>query len=357
MWIAHVDLDAFFASVEQRDDPALRGRPVVVGGHPNSRGVVCAASYEARVFGVRSAMSCAEAFRRCPQAVFVPPDMARYAASSRAVMAHFAEFADQVEPLSLDEAFLHVGRLANDDVTGITAALADLRRDIFAATGLVATAGAAPIKFLAKVASDAAKPNGLRVIPADQVAAVAGAVAISALPGVGRVTAGRLRDRGVRHARDLLTLEPSRLRDVLGSHADTLIAYAQGIDPRGVQQDSERLSIGIEDTFDRDVDEPAQLLQRLDRLAAGLVERLHRHHRRGRSLTLKITWSDFRRATRSHRLAEPIATVEPIAAAAARLLDNVLPASCPIRLLGLSMSHLEDESAPAAQQQTLDWAA
>jgi DNA polymerase IV len=343
MWIAHVDLDAFFASVEQRDDPKLRGRPVVVGGKPQSRGVVCAASYEARQYGVRSAMSCAEAYRRCPEAIFVPPDFARYSAASRAVMACCRTLSDAIEPLSLDEAFLDLTH-CHDDATEMAAKVQGLRDAIREATGLTASAGVAPNKFLAKMASDACKPNGLRVIAHDDAARVAATLPIQALPGVGRVTAERLRSRGIRLVQDLLTIEaedPGRLRSLLGQQTEHFLCFARGEDPRQVSVDHTRLSIGIEDTFAADCDDPRELIVRLDRLANGLAERMARQHQRARTLTLKVKWSDFRQTTRSQSVSDPFTGAAAVTAHAARLLDEVLPGRGGIRLLGLAASHLE----------------
>lgn len=335
--------------MEQRDDPSLRGRPVVVGGSPHSRGVVCAASYEARAFGVRSAMPCIQAFRRCPQAVFVAPDFTRYAAASRAVMACCRAEARAIEPLSLDEAFLDLGD-GDASPERIRERVQGLRTAIRDATGLTASAGAAQAKFLAKAASDACKPDGLRVIAPADAPAVAASLAIGALPGVGRVLGERLRLRGIQRAGDLLTLDPRRLRELAGAHGAILAAFAAGIDGRGVVDDHGRQSIGIEDTFDRDCDDPADLLRRLDRLVTGLVERLRRAHQRTRCLTLKVKWADFRLTTRSHSRHDPWDAGD-LGEVAARLLDEALADERPVRLLGLAASHLED--ADGATQQTL----
>src|SRR5215216_6428353 len=231
--VVHVDMDAFYASVEQRDNPSLRGKPLAVGGQPNGRGVVAAASYEARTFGVRSAMSMARAVRLCPSLVIVPPDFARYKEASRAVFAIFREVTPLVEPLSLDEAYLDVTENAWGETLG-TAVAKRLKQQIRAETGLTASAGVAPNKFLAKIASGWKKPDGLTVISPDRVEPFLQQLPVDALWGVGPVTAKKLRARGIERLVDVRHVDASALREAVGSLADWLRQLAQGIDDRPV---------------------------------------------------------------------------------------------------------------------------
>src|SRR5216117_378905 len=243
--ILHVDMDAFYASVEQRDDPILRGRPVAVGGQPNRRGVVAAASYEARAFGVYSAMSMARAVRLCPSLVIVPPDFARYKAASTAVFAIFREVTPLVEPLSLDEAYLDVTENGWGEPLGMTVARR-LKERIRADTGLTASAGVAPNKFLAKIASGWKKPDGLTVIAPDRVESFLQGLPVDALWGVGPVTAKKLRANGVDKLVDVRSCDSEQLREAVGSLADWLQQLARGEDDRPVVADHEPKSSGSE---------------------------------------------------------------------------------------------------------------
>src|SRR5437773_6219511 len=250
--IIHVDMDAFYASVEQRDDPALRGRPLAVGGRPNGRGVVAAASYEARAFGVRSAMSMSKALRLCPSLVIVPPDFARYRAASNAVFAIFREVTPLVEPLSLDEAYLDVTENAWGETLGMTVA-SRLKTRIREETGLTASAGVAPNKFLAKIASGWKKPDGLTVISPERVEAFLQKLPVDALWGVGPVTAGKLRARGIEKLVDVRTADPALLHDTVGSLADWLRRLAAGVDDRPVLPNRTAKSSGSETTYPQDL--------------------------------------------------------------------------------------------------------
>src|SRR5579862_4819025 len=250
--IIHVDMDAFFASVEQRDRPELRGKPLVVGGQPDRRGVVAAASYEARVFGVRSAMSMSKAVRLCPSLVIVRPDFARYKAASNAVFAIFREVTPLVEPLSLDEAYLDVTENAWGETLG-TAVAKRLKERIRADTGLTASAGVAPNKFLAKIASGWKKPDGLTVIGPDRVEPFLQQLPVDALWGVGPVTAKKLRERGIERLVDVRAAELQLLRDTVGSLADWLRQLANGVDDRPVVPNRETKSSGTENTYAEDL--------------------------------------------------------------------------------------------------------
>src|SRR5712692_6810859 len=250
--ILHVDMDAFFASVEQRDDPALRGKPLVVGGRPDRRGVVAAASYEARAFGVRSAMSMARAVRLCPSLIIVPPDFARYKAASTAVFAILREVTPLVEPLSLDAAYLDVTEDAWGETLG-TAVAKRLKARIRTDVGLTASAGVAPNKFLAKIASGWKKPDGLTVISPDRVEPFLQQLPVDALWGVGPVTAKRLRARGIERLVDVRAAELQALRDAVGSLADWLRQLANGVDDRPVVPNREAKSSGSENTYPEDL--------------------------------------------------------------------------------------------------------
>ena len=350
--IIHVDMDAYYASIEQRDRPELRGRPVIVGGSPQSRGVVCAASYEARVFGVRSAMGCSHALRLCPQAVFVPPDFARYKADTQRIHALFAELTELVEPLSLDEAFLDVSAAvaAGADAAALAAGL---RARIRAVTGLAASAGVAANKFLAKAACDHAKPDGLLVVDEGNREAFLAALPIEAIPGVGPVTAKRCHGLGLRRLLDLRAVPAAQLQAWFGSSSAWFAACARGEDERPVRPDHERKSVGIEDTFERDLLDAAELRARLAELAEGLERRLAKAGVRGRTLTLKVKYHDFSLRSRSRTLGLPLRGAEAILALAHDLARDTGIGRIPVRLLGLSCSHLD---AGGAVQQAIVWA-
>lgn len=338
--ILHLDMDAFYASVEQRDRPELRGRPVVVGGPPQSRGVVCTASYEARVFGVRSAMPSAEAFRRCPQAVFLPPDMERYQAVSRQIQAVFASYTDKLEPLSLDEAYLDV----SEDARGIgsaTLTAAAIRREVLEATRLTVSAGVAPNKFLAKVASDLEKPDGLTVIPPERIEAVLATLPVRRVPGVGKVTAEVCKRHGIEFACDFLRFPEEELVTWFGSQGVQLRALAAGIDVRPVRGGRERLQVSVEDTFPVDLVGREQARGQLERLAQTLAGRLARKGLRGHTLTLKLTFADFQKISRRRTLGLPLSEASELLALGEELLWETDVAERPIRLLGLGLSKLE----------------
>ena len=265
--ILHIDMDAFYASVEQRDDPSLRGRPVAVGGSPASRGVVAAASYEARKFGVRSAIPMARAVRLCPQLVIVRPDFSKYRAASQAVFAIFRSVTPLVEPLSLDEAYLDVTENAYGETLGQAVALR-LKAEIHAATALTASAGVAPNKFLAKIASAWKKPDGLTVIAPERVERFLQKLPVDALWGVGPVTAARLRDRGIERLVDVRTADPEVLKEAVGSQADWLRQLADGHDDRPVVADYEPKSSGSENTFADDLTDLIQIQERSTRWRA-----------------------------------------------------------------------------------------
>jgi DNA polymerase IV len=333
--IIHVDMDAFFASVEQRDDPQLRGRPVVVGGAPNSRGVVCAASYEARAFGVRSAMPCAQAYRLCPQAVFMVPDFARYSAASAQVMGILRSATDLIEPLSLDEAYLDVTENLRNEPVATRLAQA-LREEIRETVGLSASAGVGPNKFIAKCASDANKPDGLTVVPPWRALAFIAGLPVGAAPGVGTVTEPKLLAAGLHTFADITAAGAERVAAAVGGRlAAWLLRLASGTDERPVEPSRERLSVGIEDTFARDLTQRDDLLQRLGELSVGLERRMRAKCLLARSLTLKIKDHRFHQVTRSRHLRSVLGGAAHAAALAADLLPSAWDGRTPVRLLGL----------------------
>ncbi len=334
--IIHVDMDAFYASVEQRDNPALMGRPVIVGGHPK-RGVVIAASYEVRPFGVRSAMSMVEAIRRAPQAIVVPPRPEAYAEASADVFSIFERFTPQIEPLSLDEAFLDV--TASQGLFGAPAVIAQTIRDQIARDlNLPASAGISCVKFVAKIASDIAKPNGQHEVQAPDVKAFLRPLPITRLWGVGEKTERQLRDLGVRTIGDLAALDPSWVQKKLGG-AQGLWDLANGIDPRPVQTDREARSIGSEDTFEHDLTDIESLRPHLHAQALRVGARLRQAQVRTRVVQLKLKDSDFQLTTRRTTLADPTDDGQTIYRTAMSLLTRS-PPTAPIRLTGVSAQDL-----------------
>jgi DNA polymerase-4 len=344
--IIHVDMDAFYASVEQRDRDALRGRPVAVGGQPDARGVVAAASYEARAFGVRSAMSMARAVRLCPSLVIVPPDFARYKAASTVVFSIFREVTPLVEPLSLDEAYLDVTDNAWQEPLATTVARR-LKDRIRAETGLTASAGVAPNKFLAKIASGWKKPDGLTVISPDRVEPFLQQLPVDALWGVGPVTAGRLRARGIERLVDVRAVDPGELRDTVGSLADWLRQLANGIDDRPVVPNRASKSSGSENTYPEDLTDIAMIRQEVREMAVHAVAWLARKSLLARTVTIKVRYSDFTTITRSHSAA-PSRDGAALLQRAIELLDRTDAAIRPVRLLGVSVHNFcsDDDLVP-----------
>ena len=345
--ILHVDMDAFYASVEQRDDPSLRGKPVAVGGSPAGRGVVAAASYEARAFGVRSAMPMARAVRLCPSLVIVRPDFARYRAVSQQVFEIFRAVTPLVEPLSLDEAYLDVTENAWQEPLG-RAVAQRLKAAIREATGLTASAGVAPNKFLAKIASAWRKPDGLTVIAPAAVEAFLRRLPVDALWGVGPVTAKRLNERGIQRLVDVRTADPALLREAVGSQADWLRRLAQGQDDRPVVPNRPAKSSGTENTFGEDLTDAAEISRQIDEMARDGAAWLARQGLLCRTVTIKVRYADFTTVTRSHSAA-PTRDADAIAARAVALLARTEAGRRPVRLLGASVHNFVDTSAPAGE--------
>jgi DNA polymerase IV len=336
--ILHIDMDAFYASVEQRDNPSLRGRPVAVGGQANRRGVVAAASYEARAFGVHSAMSMATAVRLCPALVIVPPDFGRYKAASTAIFSMYREVTPLVEPLSLDEAYLDVTENSWNEPLA-TRVARRLKERIRAETGLTASAGVAPNKFLAKIASGWKKPDGLTVIPPDRVEPFLQRLPVDALWGVGPVTARKLRAKGINRLVDVRTVEDPLLRDAVGSMADWLRQLAHGIDNRPVVSHYEAKSSGSENTYPQDLIDLETIRREISEMAAHAAAWLDRRDLWARTITIKVRYSDFTTITRRHT-APATRTVPDLVKRAVDLLERTDAGRRPIRLLGVSVHNL-----------------
>ena len=345
--VIHVDMDAFFASVEQRDNPRLRGHPVAVGGS-GGRGVVAAASYEARTFGVRSAMPSVRAKKLCPDLIFCTPRFDRYREVSDAIQAIFRRYSAQVEPLSLDEAYLDV----TEDIRGIGSAtrIAQLVRErIREETGLNASAGVSYNKFLAKIASDQNKPDGLCVIRPGEGAQFVATLPVHRFHGVGPRGAQKMARLGIATGADLAIRDLAFLRTHFGSLADYLYRAARGIDLRPVRANRIRKSIGGERTFQQDVSSGPALRETLSTIVEIVWERIARKEARGRTVTLKLKYTDFRLITRARSLPRPVRDKAEFAQVAHDLLADLLPLPMPIRLMGLTLSALEQEDRQEKQ--------
>ncbi len=337
--IIHIDMDAFFASVEQRDNPELRGKPVAVGGSAG-RGVVAAASYEARKFGVRSAMPSVTARRLCPDLIFCKSRFEAYREASDIIRGIFRDHTPLVEPLSLDEAYL--------DVTGdpcgsgsATRTAQAIRQEIFAATRLTASAGVSYNKFLAKLASDQNKPDGICVIRPGEGATFVQGLAVRRFHGVGPKGAEKMARLGIETGADLAAKDMAWLRANFGSFADYLHGAARGIDLRPVRANRIRKSVGGERTFGEDISSPPELRETLDRIAEIVWERIERNGARGRTVTLKLKYNDFQIATRARSLPRNVIDKADFTRIGHSLLEEAIPLPLPIRLMGLTLSNLQ----------------
>ena len=347
--IIHVDMDAFYASVEQRDQPAYRGKPLVVGGPPEKRGAVAAASYEARKFGIHSAMPSRTAVRKCPHLIFAPPRFEVYRQISTQIRAIFERYTDLVEPLALDEAYLDVtvNKVMNPSATLIAK---DIKHCIYQETGLTASAGVAGNKFLAKVASGRNKPDGLCVItPAEAAAFVAG-LPIAKFHGVGQVTATKMHDLGITCGADLKQWPEADLVSHFGKVGHHYYRIAQGEDDRPVEPNRRRKSIGAETTFEADLDELSLMQSALVTVSQEVVQRLSAKQTEGRTLTLKIKYADYQQITRSRTCVDAIRP-DQILPLAQELLLTVNIHTKKVRLLGITISNLGESAPPAVGQQ------
>jgi DNA polymerase IV len=339
--IIHVDMDAFYASVEQRDEPSLKGKPVAVGG--GHRGVVAAASYEARKFGVRSAMPSVTAKRRCPELIFVKPRFDVYRSVSHQIRDIFAHYTDLIEPLSLDEAYLDV----SEDRHGLGSARAiaeDIRRRIREETGLTASAGVSYCKFIAKLASDHRKPDGLCVITPEKGPDFVASLPVARFHGVGPVTASKMERLGILTGADLRDWSLPALQVHFGSSADWYWRICRGIDEREVKPDRPYKSVSAERTFDEDLVDPDRLAAELERIAAYAWDRVKRAEVTGRTVTLKVKYGDFTLITRSKSFVGPVTDLGAFTAAGQALLAALQPLPKGIRLLGLGLHNLAENS-------------
>ena len=340
--IIHIDMDAFYASVEQRDNPELRGKPIAVG-HAEERGVVAAASYEARRFGVRSAMSSQKAKRLCPQLIFVPGRMEVYKAISRQIHEIFHEYTDIIEPISLDEAFLDV----TDNKPGISLAVdiaREIKRKVRERLHLVASAGVSYNKFLAKIASDYRKPDGLCTIHPDQALEFIARLPIESFWGVGPVTARKMHSLGIHNGEQLRACSQEMLAREFGKVGALYHDFARGIDVRPVEAVRVRKSIGCEHTLEKDINRQSSVIIELYHAAVELVSRLEQKSFRGNTLTLKIKFHDFSQITRSITQSQELTTLDVILPLAKQLLKEVDYEHHPIRLIGLSVSNPREEN-------------
>lgn len=349
--IIHIDMDAFYASVEQRDNPELRGKPLVVGGLPEGRGgVVATASYEARVFGIRSAMPSKQALQLCPHAVFVRPRFDAYKEASGAIRAIFHDYTDLVEPLSLDEAYLDV----SEDKRGIGSALdiaAQIKARIKDELGLTASTGVSINKFLAKIASDLKKPDGLSFIGPSKVVAFMNELPVEKFFGVGKVTAAKMKAMGLSTGADLKALSEEDLIKHFGKVGRFYFSVVRGIDNRLVEPARETKSIGAEDTFEEDLTRLEEMNEQLDKIGVVVEERLKCGGLKGRTVTLKIKYHDFRLITRSRSFLLPINDHDTITATAKSLLAETRLQDVKIRLLGITLSNFGERVVPIKENQ------
>jgi DNA polymerase IV len=337
--IIHIDMDAFYASVEQRDNPELHGKPIAVG-HGARRGVVAAASYEARKFGVRSAMPSITAQRQCPELIFVPPRFDVYRAVSLQIREIFADYTPLIEPLSLDEAYLDV----TENLRGIPTAVAtatEIRQRIFEVTGLTASAGISYNKFLAKLASDYRKPNGQFVVMPDKGAAFVENLAVGKFHGIGPVTAEKMNRLGIQSGADLRTKSVEFLVQHFGKSGPWYYAISRGEDDRPVRADRERKSSGSETTFAEDLTDPMSIEREVVGQADEVWAWCQKANAFGRTVTVKIKYADFQQATRSKSVVTPVATRTLLHELSLSLIRTVLPSEKGIRLVGVSVSNFE----------------
>jgi len=346
--IIHVDMDAFYASVEQRDNPSLKGKPVIVGGEPDSRGVVAACSYEARRSGIHSAMSSARAYRLCPQAVFLPPRFDVYHAVSQEIMGIFCTYTDCVEPLSLDEAFLDV-TVNKRGIALATRIAQDIRAQIRQKTLLTASAGVSYNKFLAKAASDFDKPDGITVVTPDRALSFIANLPIRKFYGVGKVTEARMYSLGIRTGADLMTIPREDLIRGFGKTGEFFYHIARGYDPRPVVAERERKSIGKEVTLSEDTDDVDLITGIIADLSRRVSRIMKQESLTARTVTLKMKYHDFQSITRSITRRSPVHDPETITREALLLLKDTEAGAKKVRLLGVSLSHFPDNDRQAGK--------
>jgi DNA polymerase IV len=347
--ILHVDLDAFYASVEQRDNPRYRGKPLVVGGLPQERSVVVAASYEARKFGIHSAMPSYQALQKCPALVFAPPRFEVYRSISTQIHTIFKRYTDLVEPIALDEAYLDVtqNKLGMPYATTIAR---QIKAAILAETSLTASAGVSVNKFLAKMASGMNKPNGLTVILPEHAVDFVAALPIEKFHGIGQVTATKMHNLGIHTGIDLKQYSQADLVRHLGKVGHFYYLIARAEDNRIVEPNRLRKSIGAETSFTKDLDDPQVMRLELESIAQTLQHRLESHQALGRTITLKVKFTDFQQITRSRTVTAAVGEAQAINQIAKELLGSVSLEGRSVRLLGISLSNLDGATEPKAIQ-------
>ena len=335
-------MDSFYAAVHQRDDPSLVGKPVVIGGDPSGRGVVAAASYEVRRFGVRSAMPSAEARRRCPHAVFIRPDFQRYRRESEAIFALYREVTPLVQAVSIDEAYLDVSDHLGDHGSATAVAKA-IRARVRDERGLTVSVGVGPNKLVAKIASDHGKPDGLVVVKPSRVAAFLEPLPVRRLHGVGPATERALGELGVATVAELRGLPVELLTSRFGRHGAGLFRFARGVDERPVERDRVRKSLGTENTYSRDLERREAMEEELVKMAHDVAASLEKREIAGRTVTVKVRYPDFVTVTRSQTLPAPTADAATVARLAVELLAKTDAGERPVRLLGVTVSNLDTD--------------
>ena len=348
--IIHLDMDAFYASVDQRDFPELRGKPLAVGGSPDGRGVVATASYEARKFGVRSAMSSRKALELCPDLLFTFPRFEAYKEVSIKLREIFSRYTDLIEPLSLDEAYLDV----TEDKQGIGSALEIAKRikeAIQTELNLTASAGVSVNKFVAKIASDIQKPNGLTFIGPSKIIPFIESLPVEKFFGVGKVTATKMKNLGIFTGLDLKTRSEKELMQLFGKSGSFFYRMVRGLDDRPVQPGRIIKSIGVEDTFENDLDDQEALNMELDKIARKVEQRLRAKKMQGRTLTLKLKFNDFVQITRNHSFNSYESTQDIIHQTAVMLLEKIDLQDKKVRLLGITLSNFQSENIPLPDPQ------
>ena len=342
--IIHVDMDAFYASVEQRDDPTLKGKPVIVGGSPSGRGVVSAASYEARKWGVHSAMPSSVAFKKCPQAIFLRGDYAKYRAVSRQMRSILNDYTDVIEPVSLDECYLDVTRLPASHATA-TSVAKDIKQRIKDDLGLTASAGVAPLKYVAKIASDYNKPDGLTVVHPERLMEFLHPLSVAKIPGVGPVTLSRLNTLGIFYIGDLAEWSLDDAEDILGKTGKSIWRMAHGIEDRQVRTHRKRKSRSAERTFAQDIDSVAQMIVELTRISCLVCEEIKKENLLARTISIKVRFPDFTTLTRASTLITPTDDPAVVSDVAVHLLKTI-PSLKAVRLLGVGMKNLVHPDVP-----------
>jgi len=347
-------MDAFFASVEQRDDPSLRGRPVVVGGRPDSRGVVAAASYEARQFGIHSAMSCSRAYRKCPQTAFVKPRFEAYKKISQQIRQIFHQYSDLVEPLSLDEAYIDVtqNKVGQSSATIIAQ---EIREKILDTTGLTASAGVSYNKFLAKIASDVNKPNGIKIILPKEGASFVAELPIGRFYGVGTVTEKKMKKLGIHSGAELRAQSRYFLSQHFGNSGSYFYDVSRGVDTRDVKVSRGiRRTMSNESTFSTDISDIDQLLEQIERLSRKIADDCCKKDQYGKTITVKVKYADFQQVTRSQTFQQIVREYEQIYSVSKKLLLSTEAGSRKIRLLGVGISSFEEKQQQDESMMQMD---